>query len=162
MAKGDYAIERIHPPRWLMRIGNPFMRRLAQRRREVQNFVIVLHYRGRKTGRRYDLPVGYRLVNGRIVLLTNSDWRHNFRGGAEIEVTYRSRRQPANATLIEDPEVVADLYERKYAELDRRRALRELGVRVNRDGTPTREEWLGVIKREGMSIVEIDLKEPVA
>lgn len=149
MAKGDYAIERIHPPRWLMRIGHPLMRRLAQRRPEVQNFVIVLHYRGRKTGRRYDLPVGYRLVDGRIVLLTNSDWRHNFRGGAEIEVTYRSRRQPANATLIEDPEVVAGLYERKYAELDRRRALRELGVRVNRDGTPTREAWLEVIKREG-------------
>jgi len=85
-------IERIHPPRALMRMVNPLMRFLSQRIAAVRDFVIVLHYRGRRSGRHYDLPVGYRLIDGRIILLTNSGWRHNFREGSRIEVTYHGRR----------------------------------------------------------------------
>lgn len=160
MAVRNHPIERVHPPRLLMKLVNPLMRMLARSREGVQRFVLVLHYRGKKTGRHYDLPVGYRLIEGRILLLTDSAWRHNFRGGQEIEVTFRGRRQPATVTLIDDPGVVAHLYQRRFGEVDRNRARRDLGVRVSLDRTPTREEWLELIKREGMSIVEVALKEP--
>ena len=152
-----HPIERVHPPKLLMRLVNPLMRALASRSELVQSFVLVLHYRGRRTGQRYDLPVGYRLVDGRILLFTNSEWRHNFRDGREIEVTYRGQRRPARATLIDEPAIVAALYQKRFGEMDRRRAQRDLGVRVSLDLPPTRQEWLDLVKREGMSIVEIAL-----
>ena len=155
-AKG-HPIERVHPPKLLMKLVNPLMLALAKRRRGVQSLVLVLHYRGRKTGQRYDLPVGYRLVNGRIMLFTNSEWRHNFQGGRELEVTYLGQRQPATATLTEDPGIVADLYQKRFGDMDRRRAQRDLGVRVSQEQAPTHAEWLSFVKREGMSIVEVIL-----
>ncbi|MGI8517595.1 MAG: nitroreductase/quinone reductase family protein [Acidimicrobiia bacterium] len=159
MTTAKHAVERVHPPDLLMKAVNPLMRALAKRAAAVQNFVLVLHYQGRRTGRHFDLPVGYRLVDGRILLFSNSTWRHNFRGGREIEVTYRGQRQTAKATLISDAQVVADVYERLYAELDKARVRRELGVRVNVDRAPTREEWLNVIERAGMAIVEVTLRD---
>ena len=152
-----HSIERVHPPKLLMRLVNPLMRILAPRTESLQSFVLVLHYRGRRTGVPYDLPVGYRLVEGRILLFTNSEWRHNFRDGQEIEVTYRGQRQPARATLIDDPAIVADRYQKRFGDMDRRRAQRDLGVRVSLDRPPTREEWLTLVKRERMSIVEVFL-----
>ena len=152
-----HPIERVHPPKPIMRLVNPLMRALASRSGKVQSFVLVLHYRGRRTGQRYDLPVGYRIVDGRILLFTNSQWRHNFRDGLEIEITYRGRRRPARASLIDDPAIVADLYQKRFGEMDRRRAQRDLGVRVSVARPPTREEWMALVKREGMSIVEVFL-----
>ena len=151
-----HLIERVHPPKLLMQVVNPLMRALAVRGRAVQSFVLILHYAGRKTGHRYDLPVGYRMVDGRILLFTNSEWRHNFRGGREIEVTYQGQRRPAKATLINEPEIVADVYQRRFAELGFR-AQRDLGVRVSLERAPTRGEWFDFVRREGMSIVEVDL-----
>ena len=151
----NHAIERVHPPKFLMQVVNPLMRALAARGRAVQNFVLILHYSGRRTGHRYDLPVGYRIVDGRVLLFTNSEWRHNFRGGREIEVTYDGHRRPAKATLIDKPEIVADVFQRRFAEMGSR-AQRDLGVRVSLDRAPTREEWLDLVAREGMSIVEVE------
>ena len=34
-------------------------------------------------------------------MLTNSQWRHTFTGGADIEVTFRGSR-PSHAALIDD------------------------------------------------------------
>ena len=152
-----HPIERVHPPKFLMQVVNPLMRALAARGRAVQSFVLILHYQGRRTGRRYDLPVGYRTVGGRILLFTNSEWRHNFRGGREIEVTYCGQRRPGKATLIDEPEIVTDVFEKRFGEMDRRRAQRDLGVRVSGEGAPTRPEWLDLVRREEMSIVEVEL-----
>ena len=151
-----HPIERVHPPKLLMKVVNPLMRALAVRGRAVRSFVLILHYAGRRTGHRYDLPVGYRMVDGRILLFTNSEWRHNFRGGREIEVTYQGQRRPAKATLINEPEIVTDVYQRRFAELGFR-AQRDLGVRVSLERAPTRGEWLDFVRREGMSIVEVEV-----
>jgi len=142
-----------------MQLANPMMRFLAQRVEGLQKAVIVLHFRGR-SGRNFDLPVGYRLVDGTITLLSNSRWRHNFRGGADLEVTYRGRRQPARATLIEDPEMVADLYRRLSEDLEPSQVARRLGFRINLDRHPTRQEWQEAIQRERMSIVELEPTDP--
>ena len=99
-----------------MRLVNPLMRAMSARSETVQSFVLVLHYRGSRSGHRYDLPVGYRLVNDRILLFTNSEWRHNFRDGREVEVTYGGQRQRARATLIDDPAIVAEVYQKRFGE----------------------------------------------
>lgn len=161
MATDRPAVERRHPPNALMRVVNPITRRLVRRGRAADQ-LLVLHYTGRRTGRRFDVPAGYHLIDGTPAVLTNSGWRHNFAGGADIEVTIRGRRRPAHAMLIDDPERVAAFYHRAIDELGIPAAQRRLGVRINVDRPPTRAELLDAVRRSGLSIIELvmDRDEP--
>lgn len=67
---------------------------------------MVLHITGRRTGRRYDIPVGYHDIDGQRTVVTSAGWRRNLRGGADVEVTLRGRRRHARAALVEDPPAV--------------------------------------------------------
>lgn len=66
-----------------MRFINPVMRRILFSRfhAKVSRHLLILHYTGRKSGRHYDVPVGYHMIDGALSLLTNSGWRANFRNG---------------------------------------------------------------------------------
>jgi hypothetical protein len=103
VATDKLAVERCHPPSALMRLINPFMRRLVGGGR-LGNQILVLHYVGRRSGRHFDVPAGYHLIGGVVSVFTNSGWRHNFAGGRNIEVTLRGVRQPAQAVLCDDPD----------------------------------------------------------
>jgi hypothetical protein len=73
------AVERRRPPRTLVRLFNPLMRRLIARGLAAEQMLAV-HYVGRKTGRRFDVPAGYHMIDGVPTVLTDSPWRHNFAG----------------------------------------------------------------------------------
>ena len=51
-----------------MRVINPVMRRLLTSGRGPQA-LLLLHYTGRKSGRIFDLPVGYHEIDGRTYVL---------------------------------------------------------------------------------------------
>ena len=88
MASDKPVVERVHPPDGLMRLINPLTKRLLRRGGRISERLVILHFTGRKSGLQYSTPVGYRTIGGRIALLTNSGWRHNFRGGADVQVTF--------------------------------------------------------------------------
>jgi hypothetical protein len=148
-------VERRHPPAALVRLGNPLVRRLITRGLAADQ-LLVLHYAGRRTGRRYDVPVGYHLIGGVPTVLTNSPWRRNFLGGLAIEVTYRGARRAAEATLVDDAEVVTDVYVDLFDSLGWKAAPRRLGLRVNVDRAPTRDEIAQVVRESGLSLVRLD------
>jgi hypothetical protein len=149
------AVERRRPPRLLVRLFNPLIRRLVARGVAADQ-VLVLHYAGRKTGRRFDVPAGYHMIDGFPTVLTNSGWRHNFAGGRELQVTLHGRRQPARAVLIDDPDQVAAVYQRLIDKFGRKRARRRLGMRINVDRDPTRAELREAVERAGLSMVRIE------
>src|SRR4051794_20585001 len=107
------AVERVRPPKapfWLM---NRVMRTVlaSPRRTRVGRYLLLLHLTGRRTGRRFVLPVGYRrLDDGRLLVLTNSGWRLNLRGRPNVEVTLLGELRPALAQLVEDPDMVGAVY----------------------------------------------------
>jgi hypothetical protein len=148
------AVERQHPPDALLRLINPLMRRLITRGRFGDQFVI-LHYVGRKSGRQFDVPAGYHLIDGVVSVLTSSGWRHNFADGRDIEVTLRGQRPPAQALLIDDSREVAAVYGRLISEFGVKQAHRRLGLRFNVDRAPTESELREAIERSGLSIVRI-------
>jgi len=57
------AVERRHPPKALKRLSNPPMQTLVRRGR-AGNQVLLLHDVGRRTGRHFDVPAGYHLIDG--------------------------------------------------------------------------------------------------
>jgi hypothetical protein len=140
-----------------MRLVNPVVRRLVRRGRAREQ-LLVLHYAGRRTGQRYDVPAGYHLVDGVPTVLTNSGWRHNFAGGADVEVTFRGERRAAHATLVGDPPTVAAVYRRLIEELGWQAAQRRMGIRITVGRTPTLEELQDAVTRSGLALVRLDLR----
>ncbi len=155
-------VERVHPPDALMRIVNPVMRFLLRRGKPggLADRVLLLRYRGRRTGRPYQVPVGYRRIDGQLASLTNSGWRINFREERPVELVLRGEAVPARARLTEDPDIVTGIYERVIDEVGVERAGRELGIRINVDRPPTREELEDMIERSGLSVVWYNLERP--
>lgn len=146
------AVERRRPPRALVRAVNPVVRRLVARG-VAGGQLLVLHYRGRRTGRRYDLPVGYHVVDGAVVVLTDSGWRHNFGQATEVEATLRGERRAYEARLEDRPERVAEVYRTLFERLGTRGAQRRLGLQVHVDRAPTTSELADLVRTCGLAAV---------
>jgi hypothetical protein len=151
------AVERRHPPDALFRLINPLMRRLIARGR-FGDQLLLLHYRGRRSGRQFDVPAGYHLIDGVVSVLSSSGWRHNFVGGRDIEVTLRGQRRPAHAVLVSAPHDVATVYAQLIGDFGIKQARRRLGLRFNVDRVPTQSELQEAAQRSGLSIVRISDK----
>lgn len=158
MADARPNIERVKPPKWFVRLSSPLMRALATRLESMSRYLVVLHFTGRKTGRAYQVPIGYRLEDGRMMTLTNDAWRHNFVGGRDLEITYLRDTQPARGTLEADPQALADFYLEKFQEIGAKKVASDLGMRINLDRAPTRDEWIDALQRVGMARIWLDLK----
>lgn len=124
--------------------------------RAVSNRVLVLDVRGRKSGRRYRIPVGYTPTAEGLLIGTAGTWRRNLVGDKLISVTV------ARKTLVMDPEVITD--ERRCAECYRKILAhnpvhgRYAGIRAMPDGTPDPDDLHAALQR-GIAVVQL---KPVA
>jgi hypothetical protein len=82
-------VKRSVPPPTLVKMGNPLVRTLlgSPLHGVLDDSFLVLHLTGRRTGRRYNIPVGYVDMEGKLTVVTVARWRVNLRGGADVEVT---------------------------------------------------------------------------
>ncbi len=155
------AVERVQPPKAPYLVVNRIMRWLLSapgRSRRVGQQLLLLHFTGRKSGRRFVLPVAYRdLGGGRLLVLTNSGWRANLRGGPEVTVTLLGRQRPARAHLVEDPDAVAEVYRSLIEAAGHTRAGRRMGIRINVPRTPTHDELADAARRDGLALIYLDL-----
>ena len=89
--------------------GNPLMRRLLDSRfaGPLGKNVLLLRYRGRKSGRFVTTPVGYVRDGDRIVIVTSPTyrWWPNFVGGAAAEFRVPEGWRPGRAEVLmpDDP-----------------------------------------------------------
>lgn len=152
------AVERVKPPEAVMKIANPLFGWMlgSPLHGLVDEHLLLLHFRGRKTGRAYTVVAGHRNIDGRLGVLTNSGWRVNFRGGAPVEVTLKGERRRGHADLVEEPAQVARVYATLIEEHGYERAGRQLGIRINVDRPPTHEELIDLMRRSGLSLVAIE------
>jgi hypothetical protein len=137
-----------------MRVVNPFVRRMVARGR-LSDHVLLLHYVGRRSGRRFEVPAGYHVIDGVVSVFTSSSWRHNFVGGRDIEITLGGVRQSGRAVLLDDPGAVAEVCLRLMREIGMTRAARQLGLTINVDRLPTLAELRDAVEQSGLSIVRI-------
>ena len=134
------AVEPALAPPAVVKVLNPVLRTvLGSPLHGVASTFMVLHVRGRRTGRVYDVPVGRHELDGRLMTFGGGAWKVNLRGGADLEVTIDGRRRAAHAELEDDPERVTEIFDRLLRGLGNKRANR-LGLKVNVDRPPTLEE----------------------
>ncbi len=154
------AVERLHPPQWLWdHVVNPAMRALLRSRFSgvVDGRLGLLRFGGRRSGNDYEVPVGIHRIDGRLRVLTNSGWRVNFRGGRPLRVRFEGRWQQGTGTLVEDVDEVARVYAGRIATLGWQKAGRQLGIRINVDREPTRDELRDAVTRSHLSVLELEL-----
>lgn len=145
------------PPAVLVRTGTPLVRMLlgSPLHGVLDGTFLVLHVTGRKTGRRYDIPVGYADMEGKLMVVTVARWRVNLRGGADVEVTLRGRLRPMHALLEEDPAAVAVGYRAMIDRLGWTKAQRQLGISRPGGRSPTAVELKDAAREYGWSVITL-------
>lgn len=116
------------PPLVLVRTMTPVLRLLLRTPigRAIRPFAL-LEFTGRRSGRRYLVPVGWHSITTGDVVFTPAPWRANFAGGLPVVVHHRGRHHLRTATLETDPDRVAAAMQ---SLLDRRGSLRRIGVEL--------------------------------
>ncbi|GID91056.1 hypothetical protein ACFQFC_37935 [Amorphoplanes digitatis] len=88
--------------RGLLRV--PFLSRVVGRR------LITLYVVGRKSGRRYTVPVAYTPHEGALLIGSPFAWGKNLRTGEPVEVRFKGERRLADVTVLADEAAVVENY----------------------------------------------------
>jgi hypothetical protein len=136
------AIGRNIPPQRLITMVNPIVRAVLQSplHRLLDGALLILHIAGRKTGRRYSIPVSYVDLDGKLIVITQHSWRVNARGGVDLEVTHRGHNKLMHGELDENPPTVALTLHRAIGSIGWKAAQRQFGLKVNAGRTPDLRE----------------------
>ena len=117
--------------------------------------LILLTYTGRKTGKRYTIPVGYARDGAALVVFSSRPWRRNLHGGAPVEVLLQGRRYSGTAAPIEDPEEVTAEVERTIGSYGHKGTEWRTGITLDATPPPTREEIAQAM--QGHAVIRIRL-----
>ena len=85
-------------------LRTPLLSRLAGRR------LVTLYITGRKSGRRYTLPVAYTRHEGDLLIGTPFGWGRNLRTGEPVTIRLKGRRRLADVLVLADEQEVVDAY----------------------------------------------------
>ena len=156
---GPVVIASRAPDLRVMRFFNPMMRALLRSpfHRLLSGQILLLTYTGRKSGRRYTLPVGY-VRDGDALLIVSQHselkrWWRNLRGGAPVAVLIGGQRVRARADVIEGAAAVAAEVQRLISRLGAKEASRQLYMGLDVTPPPTREQLAQAL--HGVVVVRI-------
>lgn len=144
------------PPPAVLRAMNVVMRPvLSSRLGQRVPGVMLLEFRGRRTGRTLRVPVNFHLVDGTPMAFTEAPWRLNFMGGAPVTVTHRGRVHRTRAELLRvTPDEMAVAVRKS---LDTGSSAQRMGLRMRRGHEPSVEDLAGLGPALGTSLIKFDV-----
>jgi hypothetical protein len=106
--------------------------------RAVSDRILVLDVIGRKSGKRYRIPVGYTPDGANLLIGTAGRWRRNLIADRPVEYVRARRRSRAAAEVVTDEGHCIELYRRilTHNPVHGRFA----GIRSEPDGAPNRDD----------------------
>jgi hypothetical protein len=157
MTEESYAIDVGHPPSAVLRLVNPALRFLlgTPLAGPARKQLMVLSFTGRKTGRRYSIPLSAHLIDHDLYALTGAPWKQNFRNGAPAEVVYDGKTTAMRGELIRDRAVVSDLFQRCAESYGVQRAQRMMGLKFREQRIPTLDEFGEAVDRLHLAAVRL-------
>ena len=155
MTEQTPAVTVSHPPAAMLRAVNPLLGLLlrAPVLGAAGKSMMVLSFTGRKSGRRYSVPVSAHRIDHDLYALAGAPWRLNFRGGAAAEVLHGGKTTTMHGELIEDPSAVADLSRRSAEQYGVKTAQRMMGLKFRDQRLPTAEEFAEAAKANHLGAI---------
>jgi deazaflavin-dependent oxidoreductase (nitroreductase family) len=107
----------------------------------ISGGVLLLSYKGRKTGKSYHVPLSYVKDEEDLLILTfkRRTWWRNLKGGAPVSVRYKGQDRKAVAEPVEDDFERIKVGFSKYIE-NNSYLSRALDVSLDEEGKPDPEE----------------------
>ena len=109
---------------------------------------MVVDVTGRRTGRRYSIPLSAHQIDGTIYAMTSAPWKNNFRGGVPAQVLHNRESVAMRGELIDDSAIVGDLAHRCAQAYGAPRAQRMMGLKFRDGKIPAAAEFAAVCERE--------------
>jgi deazaflavin-dependent oxidoreductase (nitroreductase family) len=83
----------------------------------ISESTILITYRGKKSGKQYQVPVNYLAIKDRLLTTSfrHRIWWRNLRGGVGVTVRLKGKNYRARAEAVEDPEKVEALLIEYYS-----------------------------------------------
>ena len=116
--------------------------------------MMVLNFKGRKSGKQYSIPVSAHHIGDQLYALASAGWIKNFRGGADAEVLHDRKKTAMHGEVIADPAVVAELQHRVAESYGVKRAQRSMGLGFREQRIPTVDEFKEACEREGIIAIK--------
>jgi hypothetical protein len=128
---------------WFMNnIVNPLMRLILNSPLHgmMSAGLLLISYRGRKSGKEYTLPVQYTQDGKKIYIIPGmpeqKTWWRNLKGGLPVRLTLRGQVVNGNGIILEQPRDAAEILTASELSLKRSAQLaRMYGVRIEADGS---------------------------
>jgi hypothetical protein len=157
MTEQSPAVTVSHPPAAILRAVNPIMRFLLRTPLSgaARKQMMVVSFNGRKTGRRFSIPLSAHQIDNDLYAMTSAPWKHNFREGATAEVLHDGKTTTMRGELIQDREVVADLSRRCAESYGVKRAQRMMGLKFRDQRIPTVEEFAEAVDRDHFAAIRL-------
>jgi hypothetical protein len=144
-----------HPPEALLRVVNPMMKLLLRTpfAGPARNQLMVVSFKGRKSGRAYSIPLSAHLIDGNLYALAAATWKNNFRDGAPAQVLHNGKTTTMRGELITDKTLVADLYARCAESYGVKRAERAMGLGFRDHQMPTHDQFAKAVEELGLRAI---------
>ena len=128
---------------WFMKnIVNPLMRLILNSPLHgmMSGGLLLITYRGRKSGKEYTLPVQYAQDGKKIYIIPGmpeqKTWWRNLKGGLPVRLTLRGQVVNGNGIVLEQPGDAAEILTASELSLQRSTQLaRMYDVRIEADGS---------------------------
>ena len=78
--------------------------------RGIGQFLVTVYVIGRKSGRRYAIPVAYTRQGDDLLIGTPFSWGHNLRTGEPVNIRLQGQLRTADVEVISDEPGVVELY----------------------------------------------------
>jgi deazaflavin-dependent oxidoreductase (nitroreductase family) len=121
----------------LQGLANRFVRgllRVPLLSRVAGNRLITLYVVGRRSGKRYTVPVAYTRHQGALLIGSPFAWGKNLRTGEPVEVRFKGERRLADVCVLTDEAAVVEHY--AVIARDNRSFARFNKIAYDRDGNP--------------------------
>jgi hypothetical protein len=131
-----------HPPELLLKVVNPALRTALKTPlgAALKQFM-VLEFTGRKSGRKFSIPVSAHHLDGDLYAILEAQWKYNFRDGANAEVTTGGKTTRMHGELITDTATVADIAHRVAQNYGVKKAQMSMGMKFEGDTVPSLAEF---------------------
>lgn len=95
-------------PKWAYRIVNPTLAAILRSplHRLLSNALMLLSFHGRRSGKRYTIPVGYLQQGNRLYLFSHAGWWKNL-PGQQVTIRLRGKTVRGLARQLEDRTEIA-------------------------------------------------------